>query len=339
MAVANQCTLYIPGLCLGSSEPEWQAKSGLLADYLQYGRKKTVQNAELTDSDFADDPQARVLSALGVEQPEAFLHAVNYAGGVQPDDLTWMACFEPVHLKAETDHAIVLGRRYLQITAAEQADILDVINPFLQADGLTVWQRDGQVYLGGRKNAAFDLSTASLTPLAHALNRNAGAFIHPGRGDAHWQRLQTELQMLLYSHPVNQQRAAHGQPEINSFWPHAAVSLPVEPSVVPGLGDKIVLTDSPLLRQVIAGAQDLEHAGKALNSGQGQDVLILATEPGWCRLEGDVAGYHAALNRLDELLAELDMPNLVISDTQGTYWRRATPWQRLYQRLVRRHKR
>lgn len=38
----------------------------------------------------------------------------------------------------------------------------------------------------------------------------------PGAGDA--RRLQNEVQMLLYTHPVNQAREASGKPTINTFW-------------------------------------------------------------------------------------------------------------------------
>lgn len=335
MVAVNQCTVYIPGL--SPSEPEWQwpeqAGLGPVADYLQHGRQKTVATVELTHPDYADDPQARVLAALGVAEPEKYLHAVNYASGEQPDNLTWMACFDPVHLKAETDHAIVLGRRFLQPTAEELAAIFSTINPFLQADGLVLWQSAGQVYLGGRADARFDLTTDELTPLAHALNRNAGVFIKPGCGDGAWQRLQTELQMLLYSHPVNHKRAVQGQPEINGFWPHAPVRLPAEVQTAP-LADLTVLTDAPLLRQVIAGAGVLEPSSLNQAAEQRQAFSLLVTEPGWCRLEGDVAGYHAALNRLDQMLDESGVERLLIHNTHGTAWQRPAGLQRFWQRLV-----
>ena len=46
-------------------------------------------------------------------------------------------------------------------------------------------------------------------------------------------RLQNEMQMLFYTHPVNDQRAAQGLPPVNSFWLSGTGALPAgyqEPS-------------------------------------------------------------------------------------------------------------
>ena len=59
-----------------------------------------------------------------------------------------------------------------------------------------------------------------------SLARVSGANIRPWLTDGSLpgplRRLQSEMQMLLYQHPVNDARLARGQLPINSFWLHGA---------------------------------------------------------------------------------------------------------------------
>lgn len=53
-------------------------------------------------------------------------------------------------------------------------------------------------------------------------------------GTAVWQRLQSETQMLLHQHPVNQQRQSDGLPALTSLWFWGAGRLPAQlPSATP----------------------------------------------------------------------------------------------------------
>ena len=58
----------------------------------------------------------------------------------------------------------------------------------------------------------------------------SGANVKPWITDGHLppslRRLQSEMQMLLYNHPVNDARMAQGRLTVNSFWVHGAGALP-----------------------------------------------------------------------------------------------------------------
>ena len=56
------------------------------------------------------------------------------------------------------------------------------------------------------------------TPIADVVNKNVGLYLPQGEGASAWNKAQTEIQMLLFAHPVNQAREAQGQPMINSLW-------------------------------------------------------------------------------------------------------------------------
>jgi hypothetical protein len=71
-------------------------------------------------------------------------------------------------------------------------------------------------------------ATAPLTPAS--LDRVVGRVIDgwmPRAGEAKaLRRLQQEMQMLLYTHPVNEERARGGLLPVNSFWASGTGALP-----------------------------------------------------------------------------------------------------------------
>ncbi|MBI5890416.1 MAG: hypothetical protein HZB47_07035 [Nitrosomonadales bacterium] len=55
-------------------------------------------------------------------------------------------------------------------------------------------------------------------PLRQAAWRDAKLYQPQGADALHWQRIATEVQMLLYAHPLNQAREARGEPIAGSLW-------------------------------------------------------------------------------------------------------------------------
>ena len=62
--------------------------------------------------------------------------------------------------------------------------------------------------LGGLRTASLD----------RVVGRNVDAWLAPEPAARLVRRLQNEVQMLLYTHPVNDERAARGLLAVNSFW-------------------------------------------------------------------------------------------------------------------------
>ncbi|MBS0342599.1 MAG: hypothetical protein JSS56_18940, partial [Proteobacteria bacterium] len=111
----------------------------------------------------------------------------------------------------------------LQIAADESAALLEAVRPFFDEDGIAVHPTpDPGRWLA--MSALFDgLPTASI-------DRAAGFPISEwsphGEAARPLRRLQNEMQMLLYTHPVNDTRAERGVPAINSFWLSGTGVLP-----------------------------------------------------------------------------------------------------------------
>ncbi|WP_410473552.1 hypothetical protein [Guyparkeria sp. TX1] len=257
-----------------------------------------------------------------------------------------LLCFDPVHLKPETDHAIVLGPRFLALSEAELDGLLDDLSPWLADDGMQAVRIGRQLYLLaqlrpdgiGPANAAFHRGGA---PLACLLNRNAGVFLNEERSDPVLRQWLTELQMWLYPHPLNDRRAAQGQPILSSFWPHGLSALSDEiPS--PSAGERLVLTDSPaVVAECDASVWQGDEVGAASEAIRaGRPVRVLLTEAAWCRLEGDVGGFQQELARIDAWLERLETEwpgvRVRLDDGQGGVWHPESSLKRAWRRLLQR---
>jgi hypothetical protein len=118
------------------------------------------------------------------------------------------------HLNMQSNHILMDDPLELGVSAQECESLLSVMKRYFEEDGITLhpltnatWLAFGEVFK--------DLPTASL-------DRVAGSAINdwmPLQEDAkHLRRLQNEMQMLLYTHAVNDARSELSQPAINAFW-------------------------------------------------------------------------------------------------------------------------
>jgi hypothetical protein len=128
------------------------------------------------------------------------------------------AWLTPCHWQVGMDRVVMLAPEVLQLDDEESRQLLQAMQPWLAEDGLQVqWQ--GALRWHARGELLSGVRTASL-------GRVSGADIRPWITDGSLppalRRLQSEMQMLLYNHPVNDARMARGQFTVNSFWLHGA---------------------------------------------------------------------------------------------------------------------
>jgi hypothetical protein len=132
------------------------------------------------------------------------------------------AWLTPCHWQVNADHVRMADPAESQISPEESHTVMELLRPYLLEDGITLHSlQDGNWLASG---AAFlDLPTASLA------RASGGAVDHwmPRQPQAQpLRRLQNEMQMLLYTHPLNDARTAHGMLPITSFWVSGTGSLP-----------------------------------------------------------------------------------------------------------------
>jgi hypothetical protein len=110
----------------------------------------------------------------------------------------------------------------LQVTQAESDTLMEAMREFFAEDGITLHSGDAGSWLACSALFA-DLPTASLD---RACGDKVDTWLPRHVQAKALRRLQNEMQMLLYTHPVNAERAAKRLPAINSFWASASGKLP-----------------------------------------------------------------------------------------------------------------
>ena len=131
------------------------------------------------------------------------------------DGWAWIT---PCHWTVHADHVAMADPAHMSLTAEDYETLWGAMQPYFAEDGITLfahtldhptrsWLAHGAVFR--------DLPTASL-------DRVAGQKVDgwmPRQAQAKTlRRLQNEMQMLLYTHPLNDERAKYKLPSINSFW-------------------------------------------------------------------------------------------------------------------------
>ncbi len=123
-------------------------------------------------------------------------------------------CADPIYIRADNDNARIMDAGNLHITDAETDKLLLTINDFLEDDGLTLIKGScHNWFLTG-----MDSSALATLPVKTVVGRNMTNFLPDSVQAGEWLKLMTELQMLLFTHPVNQHRESRGQFPINGVW-------------------------------------------------------------------------------------------------------------------------
>jgi len=118
----------------------------------------------------------------------------------------------PVHLMAGRD-SFYMGDTAVEIAHAESKALMESLNQHFAADGYHFYCLDDVWFLGLDDDPK--ITTAHID---NVKGQDVAPYLPQGEGASVWNKLQTEMQMLLFSHPVNQAREAQGLPMINSLW-------------------------------------------------------------------------------------------------------------------------
>ncbi len=196
------------------------------------------------------------------------------------------------HWDVGIDDIVMQPPEGLGVTPAESAALFEAVSPYFAADGSGLQAHPSTA---GLWFAQSELLRALPTASVHrASGQRVADWWREDAQAAPLRRLQNEMQMLLYTHPVNDAREALGLPTINSFW-------------VSGTGEAPPASTAPSSTFVW---RQLEAPARA----------------------GDPLGWQAAWHELDAALAHA--PPQQLSLCSESAWRSctrntATPWQQL----------
>jgi len=322
--LARQVTLYIPGLFAGPSAPEPLLRLLVRADQLP-GRAEG--DTERLFALFGIAPEA------GRDLPVAAVTRVADMGVI---DREWWIRADPVYLELGRDSLVM--RAGLGLTPDEAARLVAELNESLAQDGwLLKAPRPERWYL--KPPAAAAITT---TPLAAAIGRNVRPLLPQGADYKAWHTRLNEIQILLYTSPVNAAREARGLLPANSVWFWGGGRLPQ-----PGAEEWArVSSDDPLslglarLAGVPSGPVPMNSAELLAQPGDGDQLLVLGL-PAPILSQADAEAWQAALERLvhdwlTPLMAAVHAGALaeltLVSDTGASFrYRRLHRW-RLWRR-------
>ncbi|PUE53230.1 hypothetical protein [Limnohabitans parvus] len=215
-----------------------------------------------------------------------------------PEPQAWMT---PCHWQIGMDQVVMLDPASLSLSDEESQQLLQAMQPFLQEDGLQVtWHSALKWHVQGSMLA--DLSCACLD---RVIGQNVKDWMPTGTAERPLQRLQSEMQMLLYNHPVNNARDARRQIAVNSFWLHGAGTLPVDAAIsAPHLEIPDALRHSALRGDVQAWRQAWQQLDAtavadllAHFKATGQATLSLCSEHAAHTYTAEPAGWHQRTTR------------------------------------------
>ena len=130
----------------------------------------------------------------------------------------------PCQWHVTTDHITMLDPLELQLTPDSSRALMAIFAPWFAEDGIEL-SYDTPTRWIARGDAFEGLACASLDRI---ILRDVRAWMPHSQNPEHARllhRLQSEMQMLLYTHPINDARAESDLPPVNTFWVHGAGRL------------------------------------------------------------------------------------------------------------------
>jgi hypothetical protein len=150
--------------------------------------------------------------------------AADAARCLQADGKQAWAWITPCHWAMGRGHATLSDPAALALSEDESHALLAAMQPYFETDGITLhylrperWLAEGELFRS--------LPTASLD---RVLGRNVDAWLPSAKSaeGKNLRRLQNEMQMLLYTHPLNDARVRQLQLPVNSIWVSGSGALP-----------------------------------------------------------------------------------------------------------------
>ena len=175
---------------------------------------------ELAPASSLSPPHERALArALGWPQlPDGQLPWAALGQGPAGQAFGWVTL---CHWAMGREQATLSDPQWLQVRPQECEALLQDMRPFFLSEGIELQAMAADRWLAC--GPPLDLPCAALD---RVVGRDVDPWLPAGVHGRLLRRLQNEMQMLLYTHPVNEARSARGEPAINSLWFSGTGRLP-----------------------------------------------------------------------------------------------------------------
>lgn len=156
---------------------------------------------------------ARALGLAGADGCLPWAAHAAAADGIDTGELAW-GLLSPVNWQVGRESLTMGDPAALGLDPALARAYFDVLQPLLADTGWPLlWGAPTRWFVTHESLAA--LPTASLD---RVIGRNPDVWLPDSPVAKPFKRLASEVQMLLYTHPLNEAREARGEPPLNSVW-------------------------------------------------------------------------------------------------------------------------
>ncbi len=196
----------------------WAELSGLKLPNLQRLLARWAETGRDEDDELSlSPPHERALArALGWQGSDGCLPwaaRAAAADGVEVGSQAW-GLLTPAHWHLGTDQVSLIDPAGLMLDATTSRALFDAVQELFTSQG---WQLAWGAPL--RWYAAHDsLAGLPCAALDRVIGRNVDRWLGHDERLRTIRRLQSEVQMVLYGHPLNDERDARGLLPVNSFW-------------------------------------------------------------------------------------------------------------------------
>lgn len=227
--------ILIPFAAASSEDCQRQLSQLELPNLRQLLNKLTLIEADAVADDTFSPPHERAWAkALGLMTADSFVdgyipwaaHAADQMGlDTKASDSAAWGWVSLCNYFVGTGSMTLEDPAQLHITEAESRQLLKDMQPYFAEDGMALYYVDPTRWLA----CGEPLQSIPTASLDRVVGRNLDAWQPEGAPAARLRRLQNEMQMLLYTHPVNDARSKAGAacrlPLVNSIWLHGTGEL------------------------------------------------------------------------------------------------------------------
>ncbi len=190
-------------------------------------KEEAAQRIQLHEDSPSMPHEIAYARALGIPSDDGMIPWAAFETQTLGKACAWL---HPCRLDVGMTDMVMQPISRLGLTDAESRELLALIAPYFEQDGITLRYHSASRWLAiGDQFAQFECAS-----LARVQGRSINEFL-PDPGEFPQQlklsRLQAEVQMLLYTHPSTEARLARGLPAVNSFWVDGAGVLEAMPPV------------------------------------------------------------------------------------------------------------
>jgi hypothetical protein len=209
---------------LAQPDPAYPALSALLARATQFERaagedfQRTLPHERWLAGRFGLlEPRTGAGAAAAATDDAPLAPYMLLADGGDPGTARW-ACVEPAHIQIAHDHLVLIDPDTLGLTDDEAATLLEAARPSFDEMGIRVEApTPRRWYVSGEA-----LGELVAAPPLRAAGRSIEIWLphDTGTGDRSraWMKLQNEVQMCWFEHPLNDRRESQGLLAVNGLW-------------------------------------------------------------------------------------------------------------------------